>query len=411
MKRFALAGFCSLTLFAAGCGDDDPDPQTNADATITAPDGGQGDTGSNTHPDATTDEDGGGDPPDQGMNGNGDAMPDGGADGGMVGPLIEEMEPGQFVQVAEGRINIGDGIGISGIVDTYGSVKTRFGMGTRSSGMDARSYEWDLSNNVHLVVWFGNTNGDGDDSAPNNVDDTDEVLWISVSGGYMGKTTRLIGIGSTQMDVEMQQPNGYGRPQNPVDLTNPPGVLASYFTHGILVAYDANMRVRTVTICRAYGSEPSADIDPGEGSLDFNALGQIRGFKDLVTGTGQNQIRNILGDPDGAGPGPGGTTVWNYTFIGIEIFFFGAQTNALFMTLHPPYYGAFNNTTAGPGSTRADIEAALGMGPGETSVSNPQFVCYPDSMDAEIAVAYTMDATPLAALIMLPLSPPLVGCP
>jgi hypothetical protein len=38
----------------------------------------------------------------------------------------------------------------------------------------------------------GNTNADADDEPPGNVDDTDEVLWISVSGGFTGKTTRNI---------------------------------------------------------------------------------------------------------------------------------------------------------------------------------------------------------------------------
>lgn len=409
MKRLALAGFCSLAVLAAACGDDDP--EEFPDATTGLPDlgvdgGGNGnadasdDGGMNTNSDATAD--GGG-------NTNPDATVDAGADGGMVGPFIEEMEAGEFVQLVEGRINLGDGIGVSGIVDNFGTVKTRFGMGTRSAGMDARSYEWDMANGTHLVVWFGNTNGDADDSAPNNVDDSDEVLWIAVSGNYGGKTTRQVGVGSTRAEVELGRPTGYGAPLNPVNIENPPGVLASYFTDGILVAYDANDIVRTVTICRAYGAQPNADIDPGTGSLDFDALGQLRGFKDLVTGTGQNQIRNILGEPDGAGPGPGNTTVWNYTFIGIEIFFFGSQTNALFMTLHPPYFGTIDNTNAGPGSTRADMEIALDMGMGEASTSNPAFVCYPDAMNAEIAVAYTAES--LAGIIMLPLSPPLVPCP
>lgn len=393
MKRVGLSIIFLIGAFASACGDDD-DGQSKDATTITQVDGNTG------NPDAAPD--GGivadtglppadtGLPPDDSGMGNADASdgggnPDAAPDGGMT-PLTEEMEAGAYVQVVGARINVGDGTGTDPNVDTYASVTAKLGAGTRSAAMNTRSYEWTL-NGVELTIWFGNTNLDGDDDPPANVDGTDEVLWIAVSGTYGGKTTRNIGLGSTRAEVEMLMPNGYGLPSLTTDLTNPPGVLASYFTQGILIAYDANNQARTVTISRAYNTDPNADIKVDEARLDFST-GAIDGFHMLQPGTRKANVEQALGYADGAGEA-NGFTVWSYAFIGVELFFFGSQDSVLFFTVHEPYYGGLNNSAFGVGAPRMDLEAELGMGQGVASGQNANLICYPSDMMPEVLVSYT----------------------
>lgn len=395
MKRVGLSIIFLIGALASACGDDDDGASKDA-TTITQvdgsngnpdalPDGGTPDEDSGTPPADTglPPEDSGMNPDEDGGGGNPDAEPD----GGMTMPLTEEMEAGAFVQVVEARINVGDGTGTDPNVDTYASVTAKLGAGTRSAAMNTRSYEWSLSGGVELTIWFGNTNLDGDDEPPANVDGTDEVLWIAVSGTYGGKTSRDIGIGSTRAQVEAFMPTGYGPPALTTDLTNPPGVLASYFTSGLLVAYDANNNVRTVTIARAYNTEPNADIKIDEARLDFST-GAIDAFHMLQPGTRKGNVELALGYADGAGEA-NGFTVWSYAFIGVELFFFGQQESVLFFTVHEPYFGGLNNSAIGIGSPRADVEAELGMGMGDASMQNANLICYPNSMMPEVLVSYT----------------------
>jgi hypothetical protein len=392
MKQLAFGLLLTISAFAVACGDDDPGGGGDLDAAVEDKGGGGG--GGDALPD------GGGDPPDNGIvtpdtgipdpdggGDNPDAMPDGGIDGGMTGPLTEEMEAGAYVQVMEGRINVGDGTGPSATVDTFATVKAKLGNGTRSAAQNTRSYEWSLANNVQLTIWFGNTNLDGDDDPPADVDANDEVLWIAVTGGYLGKTTRAVGLGTDRATVEAMAPMGYGAPENTVDLTMPPGVLGNYFTQGIYLAYDANNLVRTVTISRAYNTTPNADIQVDDARLDF-ALGPISGFHNLQPGTNQAQILNVLGYPDGEGDA-NNFHVWSYAFLGIELFFFGSQNDIFFLTIHSPYYGPLDNSNIGLGSTRVDFEAQLGMGAGVASMTNANLICYPDDNNPEVLVSYT----------------------
>lgn len=394
MKHFAFALFMTIGALGSACGEDAGGQDAMMMGNPDLGGGGGNDTGIPPHDGGMVTDTGmplpdtgievmdtGMPPPDGGM--NADAEPD----AGNVNPLPEMMEAGEYVQVAEARINIGDGTDTSANVDTYATVKQKLGAGTRSLQMNTRSYEWMLSNNVHLTIWFGNTNLDNDDDPPADVDDSDEVLWIAIDGGYLGKTTRDVGIGTARMDVEMVPPNGYGPPAHTAPITMPsPGTLATYYTFGILVAYDMNDVVRTVTICRAYNTEPSADIVVGEAKLDF-PIGPVFGFHNLITGTNQVQVLATLGYPDGEGDA-NNFHVWSYAFIGVELFFFGSQHDVFLLSVHAPYFGALENTTTGLGASKMDFETALGMGPGVESGTMNLF-CYPDDMTPEVLVSYT----------------------
>jgi len=343
--------------------------------------------------------------PDMGVDGGvladgGDASvgPDGGD--ASVGPFEEAMEPGEFVQVTEGRIRVTDGTGTDPNVDTFATVRAKLGAGTRSAQMNTRSYEWRLSNGVELTIWFANTNLDGDDDPPRDVDDSDEVLWIAVTGTFSGRTSRNIGLGSARTEVEAQ--SAYGAPPTTVDIPNPPGTLARYYTRGLLVAYGQDDLVRTMTICRAYNTEPRGSIDLEMRQLTFNA-GIIRGQDGFALGTDQALVLNILGFPDGEGT-VNNFRVWSYGFIGIELFFLQAGRAVLFSTVHAPYYGRILNTTESVGSPRAMLELFLGTG--EPS-STPNLICYPSAANPSFGVTYSTDGTDVATTITVPL----LACP
>jgi hypothetical protein len=315
-------------------------------------------------------------------------------------PLPEQMEPGGFVQVSEARIAVGDGAGPSPNVDTFAGVRAKLGSGRRNAAPNARSYAWTLSNGVALTIGIGNTNADEDDEPPGNVDDGDEVSWITVRGGFTGKTSRNVGLGSTRAEVEQQMPAGYGLPPSTEPLNDPAGTLVRYFGHGFFVEYGADNRVRAVTIARSYNAEPSARIDVANGALDFPS-GRIAGQDGLVPGTNQMLVQNILGYPDGVGNVSGGLRLHDYGALGIELFFYGNQNNVYFMKLKAPYYGGIEGG-AGIGSPRSMVEEWLGLGAGVSSAT-PGLVCYPDRTSPTIGVTYTTGAAPLVSAITLPL--------
>jgi hypothetical protein len=315
-------------------------------------------------------------------------------------PLPEQMEPGVFVQVSEARIAVGDGTGPSPNVDTFASVRAKLGPGLRNAAPNARSYAWTLSNGVTLTIGIGNTNADEDDEPPGNVDDADEVSWITVRGGFAGKTSRNVGLGSTRAEVEQQMPAGYGLAPGTEPLNDPAGTLARYFGHGFFVEYGADDRVRAVTIGRSYNAEPSARIDVANGSLDFPS-GRIAGQDGLVPGTNQMLVQNILGYPDGVGNVSGGLRLHDHGALGIELFFYGNQNDVYFMKLKSPYYGGIEGGP-GIGSPRSMVEESLGLGAGVSSAT-PGLVCYPDRTNPRIGVTYTTGATPLVSGITLPL--------
>lgn len=315
-----------------------------------------------------------------------------------VMPLMEEMVPGSHVQVREGRVGIGA---------TFQEVTGLLGPGARSAAENARSYEWSLSGGVMLTVWFANGNLDADDAPPNDVDQTDRVLWI-VAQGFGGTTPEGIGVGATRSAVEA----AYGAAPHSVPIPNPAGTLAQYFTTGLLVAYAPDDTVRTVTICRAYVQAPDGEIDPRDARLRF-ASGDVQGIRSLIElGTDDSDVLARLGEPDGRGTlslGGQDLEAFSYGFIGVEVFFLENEDDVLFMTVHAPYYG----TTAGGigvGASRIDVEQYLsgeGYNAG-TAATNPQLICYEHGGSDEM-VGVTYDENDVATTFNVPI--PLGMCP
>jgi hypothetical protein len=380
---------CAFAAVIAGCSDDPLRPDTGGgDRDATADAGAQDvpqtpDTGT---PDA-------GDTPDAtGM--DVESIDLGPVDTGVtVTPIIE---PGSHVQFLEGRVEISD---------DFQTVVAALGSGTRSAAMNTRSYEWMLSGGVNVVIWFANTNLDDDDAPPNDVDPTDKVLWIAVTGPFTGKTTRNVGIGTPRATVEAAPPTGYGPPPHTVPIADPPGVLAQYFTTGLLVAYTPADEVRTITISRAYGHEPDGAIDAPNSQLHFGGTNVIQGLRGVMAGTRDTEVIALLGLPDADGQvviGGVSLRLMSYGFLGIEVFLSNATMRAWFVSVHAPYYGTLPNG-AGINSTRADIEAGIGLGMGMASSTSPNLICYSDASRDVIAVTYSMDVTPVATTITVPL--------
>lgn len=372
----------------SGCsGEDTPaDVGPVTDAGNTSTDAGNNALDSGTVPDGGVGADGA--VPDTGT-------PDAGeADSGVV-TLDPEIEPGSHVQVAEGRITITQ--------DTFASVRNTLGTGTRSALENTRSYEWSLSGGVTLTVWFANSNLDGDDGAPNDVDDTDRVLWVAVQGGFTGATSAGVGLGSTRAQVE----TAYGTADNESALTSPAGTLLQYYETGILVALDDQGAARTLTVNRAYGAAPDGTIDVRNGRLRFGST-DIEGQDGLQTGTDRSRVQNLFGAPDAQGDlRVSGQTLqtWSYGFIGMEFFFLDGRDTVLFMSVHTPYFGQTGGGT-GVGSTRNQMEAFLtneGYNSGSASSSNPRFICYEGRTD--IGVTYS-EANVVTSITM-----PLLTCP
>lgn len=335
---------------------------------------------------------------DGGANTGRDAGPrDGGADrdGGMA--LTPELVPGSYVQVAEARIEVG--------TDTLSSVQGKLGMGTRSTQMNTRSYEWSLSGNVTLVVWFANTNLGP--VATVNADDT--VLWASVTGDYTGTTPGGTAIGDTRATLEAD----IGMAPNEVAITaQPTGTLLQYYTTGILIALADDDTVRTFTVSRAYNVAPDGEIDPTNERIRLSN-GDVEGFMGLGNqGTRLDTIRQRLGAPDAEGniTVQGETLLTlSYGFIGIEIF---AVDNGVvgrdrvgFMNIHTPYYGLTGPNGEGIGSTRAAFEGFLsneGYGNAQAS-STANFFCYDHNSASSVGVTYSTDNPPAVTSVTIPL--------
>lgn len=281
-------------------------------------------------------------PPDAGPVGN-DAAPMS-TDAGMMG--TNELGPGSHVTIA--------GVGRIGIGDTYTETIARLGAGVRSMGMAQRSYEWTLAGGVELTVWFTNTNLDRDDDPPNDVDGTDRVLWIAVSGAFAGRTPAGIGLGSTKAALE----TAYGMSPRTTPLTMPmPGELTSYYARGFLAAFGQDGALRTFTVTKAYLRAPDGRIDIAAGRLVFGN-DSIR--MNALTGAEPNDIRQLLGPPDSEGPIPDQNDfeILNYAFIGVEFIISTlAGDHAASAIVHSPYYGTPGIGTPGLGSTRTDFEA------------------------------------------------------
>lgn len=316
-------------------------------------------------------------------------------DGGMQGMV--ELVPGSHVQAQEGRVRI--------TMDTFADVVATLGAGTRNDGMTTRSYSWTLAGGVELIVWFANTNLDADDAPPNDVDDTDRVLWVTVQGTFMGSTPEGIQVGSARTEVE----TAYGQPANTVPLTNPSGTLAQYFQRGLLVAYDDNSAVRTLTVTRAYPQNPDGEIDVSNGRLRFMG-GDVEGFLSILEqGSSVSDVRSLLGPPDAEGvislQGQQLETL-SYGFIGIELFVLDSgPNNILFSSVHVPYYGTTSGGQ-GIGSTRAEFENFLSMegyGMGMPVPGTPDVICYEAGQDPAVGVTYSMDTPPRVTTITSPL--------
>lgn len=353
--------------------------------------GSEVDTGVNPI-DAGTVPDSGPDPVDAGPEDTGVEV-----DGGGAG-LDPMLMPGAFVQVAEGRVDV--------MQDSFRDVVDRLGAGTRTALANTRSYEWTLAGGVELTVWFANSNLDADDAPPNDVDDTDRVLWIAVQGGFTGTTPDGVGLGSTRAEVE----TALGTADNTVPVTDPAGTLLQYFQSGALIALSDADAVRTFTVHRAYNSAPDGAIDVDDGRLQFMA-GNIEGQDGLRRGTDKSDVMRILGEPDAQG----GLRVsgqdldtWSYGFFGVELFFLDGRDTVLFTAVHTPFYGTVAGGTVGVGSTRADMEAFLGgegYDGGRASNGNARFICYTGPRD--VGITYSEDTPPLVTSI----TTPLLACP
>ena len=317
-------------------------------------------------------------------------------------PPTADLVPGRLVRADGHRINIGD---------RFSAVVAALGAGTRSAQMNARSYAYDIASGGTLTVWYANTNLDDDDAAPADVDADDKVLWIAVDGGFVARTPADIRMGSTKAEVRA----AYGTPSRSSTVNDPPGTVDAYFETGILAAYGLNDQVRTITISRAYPNDPDGQLELSEGRIRFGN-DTIQG--DLFSGTGDGDVKRILGDPaDGEGPVDfNGTTlqVLSYGFIGLE-FFTGRRTGrTLFISVHAPFYGTAGQgaDAVGIGSTRAEFESYLageGFDPARMSTAMNVF-CYRNRNTAKVVGAsYSADRPPAVTTISVGL--PDQACP
>jgi hypothetical protein len=332
-----------------------------------------------------------------------DAEPDAAQDAGTDTGTPDSGEPmdvgendavvgdaGNTTTITAGALNPGVGVTVDGTdiligVDTYDTVTTKLAGASSSAIADSRSYEYAFTNTT-LTIWFANT--DLDANPVNMVQGADLVLWIAVSEGFPGTTPDGVGLDSTRADVE----GAYGAAPHTVDLTNPIGTLAQYYTTGALFAYESNDDVRTVTICRAYAVEPDGELDPMGASVTFNG-GDIQGSIDIGNlGTRRNDVESLLGPADAEGTvsiDGNSLDTLSYGFIGLEVFFLEGGTRTLFFTVHPPYYGT-TSTGLGLGATRVDMEAYLtGLGYAGMASSNAALTCYDSGNPPMVGVTYT----------------------
>jgi hypothetical protein len=302
--------------------------------------------------------------------------------------LQEELAPGSHVTIPAAQLNL---------TDTFADIKSKIGMGTRNSAMGTRVYEWNITG-FHLAIWFANTMVSSD-AFPNDIHDGDKVLWIAVDGMFTGKTSKNIGVGSTRASVEASS-GGYGAPPHTLPL-NGTQTLAQYYTTGFLALYDQTNTLTTFTVCKAYGHEPNGTIDPANVSLTFDR-GQIQVTRGIGQfGTALSQITALLGAPDGDGMIMAGTNqlrLVDWGFIGIEVGFLSIDDHAIFTSVHAPYYGTLMGGT-GIGSSRADLETALGLGPGTMSPTTANLHCYTNASGGVVGVSYSTDPVPVTTSI------------
>ena len=378
MRLSLFSILCCSALLFTGCPDDDdgdvgmdigPKDATDTGVGMDAlPDTGQ-DTGT---PDTGEEMDGGG------MDAN---------DTGMQMPGVT-MLPGVGVEIQSSRVDIG--------VDTFDTVNAKFPAIPRvRMPLDSvRSYEYTFPNYT-VTIWYANTNLDDDGMAPMDVDGTDVVLWIAVEDGFPGTTPDGLSLDSNRADVE----GVYGAAPHMVDIANPMGTLAQYYAEGILVAYEPNDDVRTITISKAYGVEPNGEIDVPGRRIVFGGDEIMGSLVDIPPelGTERNTVTNLLGPPDTEGTimlGGQMVDALSYGFLGIEVFFAEGGQRTVFLVIHPPYYG-MTADGLGMGTTRADMEMYLvdDLGYTATPSTNPQFICYDDpgtGPAADLGVTYTM---------------------
>lgn len=325
-----------------------------------------------------------------------------GPDSGVM--LTAEIAPGQHIQLPSARVSV--------MTDSFADIRGRLGPGVRTATPNTRSYEWTI-NGAHLTVWFANSRLTTD-PPPNDIHDTDKVLWVSVDGTFTGRTTKNIGLGSTRAMVEMTGMAGYGPAPHNVPVMGT--VVAQYYTTGFLVTYSQPGpagTITTFTVCRAYPHAPDAQLLPARARISFGGGAEILGSILMLppagqNGSSENTVRQVLGTADGEGMvrlGGQNLRVLSYSFIGLEVFFIQGQTTVLFVSVHPPYYGSFAGG-AGLGSTRADVERALNLGTGTPSAGTPGLICYRGAMGRDVGVTYT--AAPATATTI---TIPLLVCP
>lgn len=375
----------ALALVTACSGGDEgpPDLGPVTDTGVETPDGGTNPLDSGIVPDS------------------GEAEPDAGAptDSGEEADAGQTLDPsisvGLSVQVAEGVVTV--------MQDTFADVTATFGPGTRTAVANTRSYEWALSGGVQLTVWFANTNLDGDDGAPNDVDGTDRVLWVAVQGGFTGTTGEGVGMGATRAEVE----TAYGTAEAESAIANPSGTLLQYYTTGLLVALDDQGMVRTLTVHRAYGAAPDGTIDVDDARLRFGGT-DIEGQDGLQTGTNRSRVQNLFGPPDAQGTlrvSGQDLDTWSYGFIGMEFFFLDGRETVLFMSVHAPFFGKTTGNT-GVGSTRTEMEtflSGIGYDGGTASSGNANFICYEGPRDVGVTYNASGEVTSITM--------PLLACP
>lgn len=413
LRTTVSAAVAILSFLALGCSESTPpaslDATTAEDATAVPLD-----TGTSAQPDAGQPQADSGTPlADAGMPGLDAASPgDTGvlpgndaavaSDAGQV-MGTPELVPGVRAGFVEGAVAIGA---------TFDTVRQTLGPGVRTAGMTNRSYEWTLSGGANVTVWFANTNLDDDDAPPRDVDGTDQVLWIAVSGTFAGRTPQGIGLGSTRAAVE----TAFGAAPHVAPLTNPAGELIGYYTRGILVAFDVGGPARTITISKAYGHEPDGTIDIGASRITFDN-GTIQTGGILGGGTDEADIPPILGPPDSEGQVTISNIPFrlnNYAFLGLEVFLTNNGRTALFVSVHSPFYGTTGAGNPGLGSTRTDFEAYLSTinfhVPGTQSGTQAALTCYQLDSTHKVAATYSTDNPPKVTAILLGY-PPSNGCP
>jgi hypothetical protein len=318
-------------------------------------------------------------------------------DTGMM--LTEDLAPGSHVTVPAAQLDV---------TDTYAMIKSKIGAGTRSTTV-TRTLDWML-NGFNMTIWFANTNL-STDRPPNDIHDTDKVLWIAVSGAaFTGKTPNGIGIGSSRMSVEAASPGGYGPAPHTIPYLNQ--TIAQYYHAGFLAAYDATNSISAFTVCDAYKQAPDGTIDHANARLSFQGAGDLQGTRSLTQlGTHKADVITLLGQPDGEGMvaiGGQQLHLMSYGFIGIEVFSTTFVDNTLFFTIHAPYYGSLmGGGAAGVGSTRTVFEAALNLGMGHASTT-PNLYCYTDPNGGTLGVTYSGATT---TDVVTSITMPLPQCP